>query len=527
VDDDTLGTGGQGEVYCVRKKSGLEKDSLPKILEESIPYLSGAASVGAETKLMHSERLAQALADAVFIDDKASWGALKVLKALGARDAERAKERMQREIDAIERLSHPNLVKILDYDRAYNWYVMKFYQRGTLTDNRKLYINNFERTFHDFFLLLNGVASIHDEELIHRDIKPDNIFVDDDGTLVLSDFGLVYDFGDDGDDDRLSGTFENVGTRTYMAPWAAEHRIEDPLPNFDVFSLGKVLWWMLSGRGHLPHWWHHRDPFNLEKIFPENPLMKLVNQVLARCVVEDEEDCLLNASQLMREIDRCLSFVCKNCRKGIYEELPSYAQTMSAEGLILEMCSNCSNTRIDGGKLATRISSDKRFTTMRNPRTAQGAEWRYVDTKDRVLESIRFKVEPRGDYWRAGFIIGEPSPNREDPFGAYDNRLVFHVGQDNGDGIYRVDAYEGINHSVDNDGMPLVDDGSISISFTYDGSDSVTCDVNGKSYPFKIDSAWLKRVVLRAWGDEADYAVTFTDIETNPSFGLLDKLAIP
>ncbi len=516
LSDEPLGSGGQGTVYLVCDKSKFDKEKASIILQESIPYMGAAVPV--EQKQLHSERLIKAVGEIFFMNDSSSWGALKVLKTHEARDPERSKERMRREIDAMKRLSHPNLVRILDVDPDYEWYVMKHYQRGTLTHNRDHYTGDLERTLHDFYPLLDAVASIHNEGLVHRDIKPENIFIDDDGTLVLSDFGLVYELDESGE--RLSGTEENVGTHAWMPAWGMDVRV-GPTPAFDVFSLGKVLWWMISGKGNLQLWYYDRGQFNLETLFPENHLMKLVNKVLAKCVIEEEETCLLNASQLLSEVNNCMSLVCQKCGKGSYDMLPDTAQKMLDDRLVWQMCSNCNDIRIGGGKLLSEVIG---FTAKHNPLNAQGGEWRYVDTKGGLLKSLRFKVESSSSRWRAGFMIGEPNPETKQPLPVHPNNLLFHVGIT--DGRYAVTAWEGNSHILDDD-MPISDDGSILISFTHDnGSDLLTCKVNGKPYPFEhVDPTWFNSVVLLAWADGPEYAVDFRDIETIPTFGLLDRLA--
>ncbi len=98
--------------------------------------------------------------------------------------------------------------------------------------------------------LVEGVAKLHERGFVHRDIKPQNIFIDANGNLVLGDFGIV--FFDDPAHTRLSATFENVGSRDWMPGWAYSVRIEAVKPAFDVFSLGKVLWAMISTKPVLP-----------------------------------------------------------------------------------------------------------------------------------------------------------------------------------------------------------------------------------------------------------------------------------
>lgn len=115
-----------------------------------------------------------------------------------------------------------------------------------------------------FRQLVEGVSQIHDAGLAHRDIKPANVFMSSDNRLVLGDLGMVF-FADD-QRTRVMETYKNVGSRDWMPGWAMGIRVEDVKPSFDVFSLGKLFWSMLSGRPKLQPWYHHRDEFELEKM---------------------------------------------------------------------------------------------------------------------------------------------------------------------------------------------------------------------------------------------------------------------
>jgi len=151
------------------------------------------------------------------------------------------------------------------------------------------------------------------------------------GNLVLGDFGLV--FFSDNSKTRLSATLENVGSRDWMPQWTMGMRIDELKPTFDVFALGKVLWSMLSGRSFLRLWYYDLSEFDLEGQFPDCAPMKLVNQLLSKCVVEHERDCLSDANALLAEVDESLSFLhspgevlskssrrlCRVCGRGNYE----------------------------------------------------------------------------------------------------------------------------------------------------------------------------------------------------------------
>ena len=113
--------------------------------------------------------------------------------------------------------------------------------------------------------IVDAVSALHTKKVVHRDIKPDNIFVASDGHLVLADCGLAFKLEHK---DRLTRTFENVGTRDFQPPWSYSKRLEDVQPAFDVFSLAKVLWAMVSGRPRFPLWYFDREGNDLRPDIP-------------------------------------------------------------------------------------------------------------------------------------------------------------------------------------------------------------------------------------------------------------------
>ena len=74
-----------------------------------------------------------------------------------------------------------------------------------------------------FRQLVEGVAILHHKRIVHRDIKPQNIFLAEDGKLVLGDMGFVYLPA--ALEMRKTQTFDNVGTRDWMPPWSVGRRI--------------------------------------------------------------------------------------------------------------------------------------------------------------------------------------------------------------------------------------------------------------------------------------------------------------
>ena len=297
-----IGEGGQGKVHRV-----IGLDIYSKTKSDIIDTLRKLASTVIHIPSQDAayEKFSKALSELVRMQDPSYHSALKVLhQPQDARDANLAKDRIKREIKAMSENLHPNLIRILDFDPDSTWYVSQFYEKGTLDNNKDMFKGDFPRVLRAIRPLVEGVARLHKKGYVHRDIKPQNIFINRNDELILGDFGLIY-FADAGHT-RISAKYENVGSRDWMPAWAMGMRIEDIKPNFDIFSLGKVLWSMVSGKSILPLWYFNRDDFNVELLFPKSRGIQLANALFAKCVVENEKDCMKDAGVLLSEIDNIL-----------------------------------------------------------------------------------------------------------------------------------------------------------------------------------------------------------------------------
>ncbi len=294
-----IGEGGQGKVIRVLDKQKFQFDL--SILTEAIADIRGNRR-SEELK----EKIRKGIAKIARAENPMNHGALKILHSPNeARNFEDAEDRLKRELEAMEQADHPNLLKIKDLNFQEKWFVSKYYKNGTLQDRSDWYTGQVKRALTAIRPVVEGVATLHARQIVHRDIKPENIFIDENEQLVLGDFGLV--FFEDQEHTRLSGTYENVGSSAWMPPWAMYMLIEKVSPSFDVFSLGKTIWSMVSSKSLLPFWFHQKEEFNLEILFPDRPEMTLLNDLLNKCIVEDEENCLENAGLLLNEIDDLLS----------------------------------------------------------------------------------------------------------------------------------------------------------------------------------------------------------------------------
>ena len=159
-----------------------------------------------------------------------------------------AADRFLREIRFAGQLDHPHIAPVLDSgeDDYLLWYAMPFFQGETLRDavrrERMLSISFTARIGAE---VLEALGHAHAHGVAHRDIKPDNILLSPERT-VLVDLGIARAIAQSGDD-RVTRSGFVVGTEEYMSPEQAEGS-EDIDGRTDLYSLGVVLFEAMAGR---------------------------------------------------------------------------------------------------------------------------------------------------------------------------------------------------------------------------------------------------------------------------------------
>jgi serine/threonine protein kinase len=151
---------------------------------------------------------------------------------------------------ALARLSHPNVVRVLNFFRANDTvYLVMRYERGrSLQEHVRQRHGALEESWirATFAELLNGLREVHSNKLLHLDIKPGNIYVRNDGTPVLIDFGAARQtLAEEGY--QLPPTY----TPGFASPEQHARR-EDLGPWSDIYSVGATLYACLSGEPPLP-----------------------------------------------------------------------------------------------------------------------------------------------------------------------------------------------------------------------------------------------------------------------------------
>ena len=182
-----------------------------------------------------------------------------------------ALKRFEREAKTLAQLNHPNIVKILDYGEYDGWpfLVIEYITGGTLKQIMGKPIP-WKEMIGYVLPVARALQYAHQHDVIHRDIKPANILLEDQGHLMLSDFGIAKAVQESSETADPTGTGLGVGTPDYMAP----EQITDNManPKTDMYSLGLVMYEMICGR----------KPFTAGT--PAGVMVKQVNARLPRLV---------------------------------------------------------------------------------------------------------------------------------------------------------------------------------------------------------------------------------------------------
>ncbi len=170
--------------------------------------------------------------------------ALKILRQDLSED-EQFSERFVQESLIVAKLNHSHIVQVYDVGEYKQWFyvAMEFLSKGNLSEAMETSYLSVQESIAIFSQILSALTYSHDKNIVHRDVKPDNIMFRDDGAAVLTDFGIAKD-SDSAMDLTQTGTI--MGTPKYMSP--EQIRGVGVTPASDLYSLGIVLFQMLTGK---------------------------------------------------------------------------------------------------------------------------------------------------------------------------------------------------------------------------------------------------------------------------------------
>jgi serine/threonine protein kinase len=155
-------------------------------------------------------------------------------------------KRFEREARALAKLSHPNIVGVIDYGQ-YNglpYLVMEYLPGGTLKQKMGKLIS-WQESARLIAPIARALAYAHQQGVLHRDVKPSNILITQSGEPMLSDFGLAKILEAEESVD-LTGSMGVVGTPEYMAPEQITGNVVDR--RADIYALGVVFYELVTGR---------------------------------------------------------------------------------------------------------------------------------------------------------------------------------------------------------------------------------------------------------------------------------------
>lgn len=231
--------------------------------------------------------------------------AVKILKKEFAENEEFVR-RFRNESKAIAVLSHPNIVKVFDvgFTDKIQFIVMEYIDGITLKEYmEKEGVLTWKDSVHFIIQILRALQHAHNKGIVHRDIKPQNIMMFDDGTIKVMDFGIAKFAREDG----KTATDQAIGSVHYISPEQASGGVTNE--KSDIYSVGVMLYEMLTGQ----------KPFDTDnpvsvavmhmqsKAIPPrevNPdIPPALEKIIMRAMEKDPEKRYQSAADMIKEIE--------------------------------------------------------------------------------------------------------------------------------------------------------------------------------------------------------------------------------
>lgn len=261
----------------------------------------------------------------VYLSEHVFLGTYAAIKLLQVRLDDEEIESFQREARILAGLTHPNILRILDFGVEHNvpYLVMDYAPNGTL---RQRYPRGNILPMSLILLYVKQIASalhyLHARKLIHRDIKPENLLLGSNNEVLLSDFGTATVF----ETLQNQGTLEMAGTLTYMAP---EQIRGKPRPASDQYGLAIIVYEWLCGVP--PFRGAFTDMYNLH-MFAAPPSLRLfapgvsseVEEVVMTALAKDPERRFANILAFANALEQAQKYA-----PGAEQAWPSQATPVS------------------------------------------------------------------------------------------------------------------------------------------------------------------------------------------------------
>ena len=227
-------------------------------------------------------------------------------------DSHGALQRFQREAQAVASLDHPNILPIYEVSESEDglpFFSMKFAEKGSLQENAASLRDKPRKCVQLMAKVAHAVDYAHSRGVLHRDLKPGNILLNDRGEPLVSDFGLAKLL--DGNND-LTRSLTTFGTAGFIAPEQAGDAAVDFTPAADVYSLGAVLFNLIAGRPPFLG----SNPVSVIRKASETQAPKLrslvpsvdrdLETICARCLERDSKARYQSAAEFGADLERWL-----------------------------------------------------------------------------------------------------------------------------------------------------------------------------------------------------------------------------
>lgn len=296
--------------------------------------------------------------------------------------------RFQREASAVSKLSHPNVVDVYDVGESdgHHYIVMEYVRGRTLKQliSQRGALHK-EEAVDIMIQLTSAVQHAHEHNIIHRDIKPQNVLVKDDGTVKITDFGIALAH----DSVQLTQSDAVLGSAHYLAPETT--RGETPTNQVDIYALGIVFYELLTGsvpfRGDNPvqiAMKHLRE--EVPSVCEFNPtLPQSIENIIIHATVKNRKLRYQSTKEMLYDLEHCLDAANAHVKKLVF------TQEQDPTLIMRDSTGNQVETKPRKAKTKVTAIPDKEIVTRKEPQKKgkkQKSKWPMVAASMAVIAAI-------------------------------------------------------------------------------------------------------------------------------------------